>query len=382
MKKILIGFGIGLSILLLGAVSFAFIDARDGESDFSNMINGEDGENSDGLASLLNPTEDYSGKESLAEHGQYYYGVLTEEEQQVYGEVYTSMLEQTDFSRVSTTDDALIGKIMEYVLLDNPELFYVESLQTQLTSVGELSMMRVKATQNMSKVKQKTALVQIEEWEQNCLSPLSEEMSDYEKALYIYEYVVGNISYVEDAPYNQSLYSAVLGESVCRGYANAFKYLCDEINIPCMIVSGTLEGQGHAWNIVYLDGQWSHVDCTAGDDMSHTDVAVDYSWFGVSDELINLSHLPSDTSILPVADSMDNNYYYRNDLYFETCDLSDISSQLSTGKNFSFQCDTYETYEAYRDMLSSSSEVGILIGNRNVQYIGNNNTYTLFIIFE
>ncbi|MCI9670169.1 MAG: hypothetical protein HFF49_01285 [Lawsonibacter sp.] len=42
----------------------------------------------------------------------------------------------------------------------------------------------------------------------------------------------------------------------CTTFAYALQYLCDRAGIPCLNVSS----HGHAWNVVYADGRWLHVD--------------------------------------------------------------------------------------------------------------------------
>lgn len=42
----------------------------------------------------------------------------------------------------------------------------------------------------------------------------------------------------------------------CTTFAYALQYLCDRAGIPCLNVSS----HGHAWNMVYADGRWLHVD--------------------------------------------------------------------------------------------------------------------------
>lgn len=54
---------------------------------------------------------------------------------------------------------------------------------------------------------------------------------------------------------------------VCEGYANAFKYLCDRVNIPCVSV----ESDTHKWNLVQLeDGKWYQIDVTWNDPVGAT----------------------------------------------------------------------------------------------------------------
>ena len=42
----------------------------------------------------------------------------------------------------------------------------------------------------------------------------------------------------------------------CSSFANAFSYLCGRAGIPVIIITG----EDHAWNLVYADGKWLHVD--------------------------------------------------------------------------------------------------------------------------
>ena len=56
-----------------------------------------------------------------------------------------------------------------------------------------------------------------------------------------------------------------VSQPVCEGYAEAFKLICDELDIPCEIVVGYLSGGSHAWNMVQLNGTRYAVDVTADD---------------------------------------------------------------------------------------------------------------------
>ena len=100
--------------------------------------------------------------------------------------------------------------------------------------------------------------------------------TNYQIIKAIHDYICTNVDYVPegtnllDDKY-QTVHSALIdGETVCAGYAKAFKILCDEYGIPCILVSGTGtndEGvpEDHMWNYVKLGGNWYAVDCTWDD---------------------------------------------------------------------------------------------------------------------
>ena len=54
-------------------------------------------------------------------------------------------------------------------------------------------------------------------------------------------------------------------QPVCEGYARAFKLICDELGVPCILVDGLADGGPHMWNYVFLGGNWYGVDVTWDD---------------------------------------------------------------------------------------------------------------------
>jgi hypothetical protein len=318
----------------------------------------------------------------LPDHLEYYYGILTDEDKLLYRQIYVVMRDHLEYTDVETTDSDTIATVMEYVLLDNPELFYVDSLKTQTTTIGSDTTIAITATESLTETEQVGASHKIADFSANALAGISDSMTDYEKALSIYSYIVSHLEYVLDAPYNQSLYSAALGQTVCRGYTCAFKYLCDQLGIPCIVVTGHMEEESHAWNMVYLDGQWCYVDCTAADDMVNQKVDVDYSWFGLDTATLSLTHTFRNAALLPAANSMANAYYYRQGLYFDHYSLAFVADLLSAGNDFSFQCQTETVFNEYCDQFSTSQDIAQAIGpGKEVQFLGNSKTYTIYIEF-
>ncbi|WP_316635815.1 transglutaminase domain-containing protein [uncultured Flavobacterium sp.] len=97
----------------------------------------------------------------------------------------------------------------------------------------------------------------------------------------IYFWMVQNIEYDWDAVRNneQIDVSAISTlenrKSVCAGYANLFKAICDNAKIKCVVIDGYAKATGfyhgekltkpnHAWNAVKLYDKWEFVDVTWG----------------------------------------------------------------------------------------------------------------------
>ncbi|XP_062586279.1 kyphoscoliosis peptidase-like [Saccostrea cucullata] len=108
--------------------------------------------------------------------------------------------------------------------------------------------------------------------------------SDLEKIRAFYRWITENIRYDTRPDFHDrdidTSGAAVLRmrSSVCIGYANLFSDLCRECRIPVKIISGysksfnydpemsfsTDKTPEHAWNAVYLNGDWQFVECTWG----------------------------------------------------------------------------------------------------------------------
>lgn len=95
-------------------------------------------------------------------------------------------------------------------------------------------------------------------------------LSDYEKVCAVNEYLCDNVYYPDAEPYEpvtHTAYGALKnGCAVCEGYACATKLILNSFGVECDIeVGDCLNGGGHAWNLVKLDGAWYQVDVTWDD---------------------------------------------------------------------------------------------------------------------
>ncbi len=106
--------------------------------------------------------------------------------------------------------------------------------------------------------------------------------NDYNKLLGYAQWISDQVTYDYDAVNNDAytydinpwqLIHAFDGDPntniVCEGYAKAFHYLCDlsafQADTECYKVTGTLDGGGHMWNHVRMNGKYYLVDVTCYD---------------------------------------------------------------------------------------------------------------------
>lgn len=206
---------------------------------------------------------------------------------------------------------------IEAYTYDNAEVFYLSPkkmyLNIETTTRGGVSTYDVYINSGnevnylteefSSKAEVDQAIAQIEQVKNQILQ--NKTGNTYEDIKMVHDYLVDNINY-ESSLAKQNIYNIygalVNRECVCEGYARAFKYLLDELNIPCIMVIGTGtnsqgETENHAWNYVQLGGNWYAVDTTWDDPVviggGTASEESRYKYFLVGREIIDQDHSPS-----------------------------------------------------------------------------------------
>jgi len=88
--------------------------------------------------------------------------------------------------------------------------------------------------------------------------------TDSEKVEYLNDYLCTLLSYQKGKTSGiTQTFASHTGElkAACGSYARAMRFLCAAADIPCFSITSTT----HAWNMVYADGQWLHVDAATND---------------------------------------------------------------------------------------------------------------------
>lgn len=156
------------------------------------------------------------------------------------------------------------------------------------------------------------------------LNIISSQMTDYEKALSIFDWISVNTNYdytnynkynsdISQYPtripsfYLEGVFLTDYHASVCDGFAKSYSLLCNMLGIDCVRIVGdaqTSSGMGgHAWNKVLIDvnpnddipAQYYLVDITwtevlTPSEHSYTEETLTHSYFGLSDDDVKDTH--------------------------------------------------------------------------------------------
>ena len=260
----------------------------------------------------------------------YYYSIMDASQQTVYEEIYYALQNYIEEMPLSTTQTQVVDQVFQCVLMDHPEIFYADGYSFAKYSLGdEVKKITFSGTYNYSKEEKEIKETQIEQVAMEMLKDISASASDYDKVKYVYEKIIQNTEYDITASDNQNICSVFLNKaSVCQGYAKAVQYLLMKLSVPATLVAGFVEsGEGHAWNMVKIDGRFYYVDATWGDAsyLFHVNEDVEeiqntpdinYDYLCVTTEEILRTHTLNDMFSMPLCESVSANYYVREGAYF------------------------------------------------------------------
>ena len=136
---------------------------------------------------------------------------------------------------------------------------------------------------------------------------------EWEIALWLHDWLIHNADY--DYTYTYYTPDGVLlkGTGVCDSYTRAYNLLLAEFGIECKRLESP--EMNHAWNLVKIDGEWCHIDCTWDD--PGEDGNCYYLYFGLTDRMMAVDHI-WDESDYPECTSNINYYPIRMGLAFTT----------------------------------------------------------------
>lgn len=221
-----------------------------------------------------------------------YYAMLEPDMQQIYSQIYANALEVSpSFAPVVNVSVSQLKTVFEAVYNDHPELFWLDTgYSCKYLRSGRCVEVALKYNPTVDALEEAKAA--FEGAAGTIVSQAQALGSVAEKERYVHDALMQLVEYDLDAPMNQSAYSALVGgRSVCAGYARAFQYLMQLLDIPCYYCTG-FAGEDHAWNIVKIDDVYHNVDVTWDDTDTPT-----YDYFNKSDRSFGTTHVRTGLSV-------------------------------------------------------------------------------------
>ena len=300
-----------LSLYLYFPTFMNYINSKDIKDNIIKSISLDNIVPVSGIGSLVNDSDNnykigYTGDEYDFDTLYYpYYGLLGDEYKKLYRQIYANVVNyNTDFKPIIDINNDDISLVIESVIYDHPELFWLDnSFSYKYNNLFKCIQINLKFNNLYDDIENNKIIFESEV--EKIVDLTKNATNDYDKEKIVHDYLVKNLSYDEKSINNQSAYSAIVTKnSVCAGYSKAFQYILQKINIPCYYVTGYSYGD-HAWNMVKIDNSYYNVDVTWDNTGNNS-----YYYFNKSDSDFESSHTRSDLSnLLPKCYSV--NLYYR-----------------------------------------------------------------------
>ena len=138
--------------------------------------------------------------------------------------------------------------------------------------------------------------------------------SEFEVELFVHDYITSHVKYDESDPVacHNIIGPMLEGKGVCDGISFMANYLMSAFGLTVTKINSTSPGDddGHAWNIVLLDGKFYHLDVTydLGEDSSPN-----HSHMNLTDDMALKNH---NYNKIVKCEGTEYNYYRQKQLWF------------------------------------------------------------------
>lgn len=309
----------------------------------------------------------YTGRD-IVSHPQSYYS-LDERSKQLYDRVVSALLRHDLRMEFNNEDAVTFEEFFDmYQLIYNDEyrLFYISNQIEYYTdrTTGYLGGVSLKYT--YTKLQSDAMQAEIDARCDEIMASVTPAMDDYGIVKLIHDSIVTGCRYLEGKDMNTIYGCLVTGEALCQGYSRSLMYLCGEAGIVSYGVFGEANGP-HMWNVVEMDGEFYHVDCT-WDDPDRGD-CIHYDYFGLTDTRIReLRETEEYTYDIPAAAGTQYQYYSYNNLVAhspeeaeEIIRLDTLAAAREKRSTVQFMCSDDTVYSAVAGQLFASTGRNILV---------------------
>ena len=328
-----------------------------------------------------------------SESSRYYcYSVMDASLHDLYAEIYIILMQEGEDVKVSATSDEDLKYAFQCVFNDHPEIYWVDGFSYVRHEMnGETLYFTFTGKYTYTVDERRVKQVEIDTYVSKALAGISQSASEYDKVKYVYEYIINHTEYDLMAEENQNILSVFLNDrSVCQGYAKAMQYLLYKLDVECtMVVGKVYTGEGHAWNLVNIDGAYYYVDVTWGDasyiidgQAASTDMPINYDFLNVTTQELLQTHIVDNVVPMPMCLSTTANYYVKEGSLFYYYDYNQLytlfNNAYSRGeKVVTVKCSDAYSYEVMQQELIGNQHIFEFLNNDTVSYTVSDDSYTM-----
>lgn len=207
----------------------------------------------------------------------------------VYTDIYNGLLNSAariNIQKYQIFPETLTD-IYTAVLLENPELFYVQNMYRYTYNVDDNTVVEIMPQYALSGSALVAARQTYESELDKIVAAVPEELSELEKVLFVNTYFTTHFSY--DTRETGTIFDAyglfTQKTGVCQAYSSAFIAVMQRLSIPVSYATAENPdtGVGHVWNLVQLNGHWYHIDVTWNDPVPDMPGRSIHTYFLLSD---------------------------------------------------------------------------------------------------
>ncbi len=330
---------------------------------------------------------------------------LNENQKKAYNQILSEILTAEDVFPQNIQIPVMTGEeltdVFQAVIYDNPTVMCIGRDNKILSDNGRCYF---QPNYTMTPEKQRELINKLEAECDDILSKIPSDADEFQKELFIHDYIINNCTYDADTgEKSSSAYSCLVeGISACEGYSKAAKLLLEKAGIESYTVSGdswNIPGkvEGHMWNIVNIDGDYYHLDVTWDDPtVQDGEETLSHLFMNVTDKEISIDHSNYVSDF--ACSSTKANYFVKSGKMFSSFNDSDYT-QL---KKLISQCDdkhleirfsdstVYKKAvnyliidgKIYRLIRSANNTYGTSLSTSSVHYIENPNRNVLELFFN
>ena len=303
----------------------------------------------------------------------YYYAIMQSDEKKAYKMIYNG-LKMRAFNIVVSLylQPDQIQEIYLRVLYENPLFFYINQTVIKMTGTPGYWILLPEYLYTNNEITKITNDIH------NIVNKVGDRVesfkdNEFRLERFLHDTVVKSVAYDYDALKKEDCFNAhsIVGafldnKAVCEGIAKAFKLLCNEFSIKCIVVLGKANKDGdfsgddyHAWNLVKIGNESYHVDVT-WDNLYDTEIRhISYDYFNLTTTDILRDHQPIDDN-LPYCNSTRLNYFFATNSYAKSYqDIEHIVSDRIKKKEIMFKVQNESWFNSLEEFKKQLSKIVI-----------------------